>query len=44
MTTTTTETIVAPTIDIASVAGAGIVALIVGVAAGWFIGSRKRTA
>ena len=44
VTTATTVTREVPTMDIASVAGAGIVALIVGVAAGWFIGSRKKTA
>ncbi|MBS7633950.1 hypothetical protein KEJ34_00375 [Candidatus Bathyarchaeota archaeon] len=43
-TLTTTREVAVPTVDVASVAGAGIVALIVGVAAGWFIGSRKKTA
>jgi len=39
--TTTTETTV-PTMDITSVAGAGIVALVVGVAVGWLFASRKK--
>lgn len=39
--TTTTEKAV-PTMDITSVAGAGIVALIVGVAVGWLFASRKK--
>jgi len=29
--------------DVASVAGAGIVALIIGVAVGWFVGSKRKT-
>ena len=42
LTTTATTTATVPTMDVASVAGAGIVALIVGVAVGWFMGSRKK--
>jgi peptide/nickel transport system substrate-binding protein len=42
LTTTATTTATVPTMDVASVAGAGIVALIVGVAVGWFVGSRKK--
>jgi peptide/nickel transport system substrate-binding protein len=41
-TTTTTTTVTTPTMDITSVAGAGIVALIVGVAVGWLFASRKK--
>jgi hypothetical protein len=41
-TTIAAETITVPTLDVASVAGAGIVALIIGVAVGWFVGSRKK--
>jgi len=50
VTQTTTETQAAqtvtqsvPTMDVTSVAGAGVVALVVGVAVGWLVGSRKRT-
>jgi len=43
MTTTVTSEVTVPTIDVASVAGTGIVALIIGVVAGWFVGSRKKT-
>jgi hypothetical protein len=42
VTTTLTTTATVPTIDVASVAGAGIVALIVGVAVGWVVGSRRK--
>ncbi|MEM2702172.1 MAG: hypothetical protein QXR45_03300 [Candidatus Bathyarchaeia archaeon] len=43
VTTTFTIEVTVPTMDVASVAGASIAALIVGVAAGWVIGSRKKT-
>jgi len=38
--TTTTERVV-PTMDVTTVAGAGIVALVVGAIVGWLLGSRK---
>ena len=41
ITETSTTTVTAPTMDIASVAGAGIIALIVGVAIGWIVGSKR---
>jgi hypothetical protein len=41
-TTTTTTSVSVPTMDITSVAGAGIVALIVGVVVGWLVASRKK--
>jgi len=41
-TTTTTAQVTVPTMDVASVAGAGVVALIVGVVVGWLVGSRKK--
>lgn len=42
-TTTVTTQVQVPTMDVASVAGAGIIALIVGVAIGWAVGSRRKT-
>jgi len=41
-TSVTTSTVTVPTMDVASVAGAGIVALIVGVVVGWIVGARRR--
>jgi len=43
VTTTLTSEVAVPTMDVASVAGAGIVALIIGVAVGWFVGSKRKT-
>jgi len=40
---TVTETVTVPTMDVTSVAGAGVVALVVGVAVGWLVASRKRS-
>ncbi|HDO42066.1 MAG TPA: ABC transporter substrate-binding protein [Candidatus Bathyarchaeota archaeon] len=40
-TETATTTVTVPTMDVASVAGAGIIALIVGVAIGWIVGSKR---
>jgi len=40
---TVTSEVAVPTMDVASVAGAGIVALIIGVAVGWFVGSKRKT-
>ena len=40
---TVTSTATVPTMDVASVAGAGVVALIVGVVVGWLVASRKTT-
>jgi peptide/nickel transport system substrate-binding protein len=42
VTAATTETITVPTFDVASAGGVGIVALIVGVAVGWLVASRKK--
>jgi len=39
---TVTSEVAVPTMDVASVAGAGVVALIVGVAVGWVLGSRRK--
>jgi len=39
---TVTSEVAVPTMDVASVAGAGVVALIVGVAVGWVVGSRRK--
>jgi ABC-type transport system substrate-binding protein len=41
-TVTTATTVTVPTTDMASVAGAGVVALIIGVAIGWLVASRKK--
>jgi len=41
-TTTVTTEVQVPTVDVASVAGAGIIALIVGIAIGWIVGSRRK--
>jgi len=41
-TETTTTSVPVPTMDVTSVAGAGIVALIAGIVVGWLLGSRKR--
>jgi len=43
LTETVTSTATVPTMDVASVAGAGVVALIVGVVVGWLVASRKTT-
>jgi len=42
-TQTTTETETVTAMDVTSVAGAGVVALIVGVVVGWLVASRKKT-
>jgi len=39
---TVTETVSVPTMDVTSVAGAGVVALVVGVVVGWLVASRKK--
>lgn len=43
LTTTEVSTVSIPTIDVTSVAGIGIVALIVGVVVGWLVGSKRKT-
>jgi len=40
-TVTTTTTVSVPTMDVTTVAGAGVVALVVGVIVGWLVGSKK---
>jgi len=40
---TVTETVTVPTMDVTSVAGAGVVALVVGVVVGWLVASRKKS-
>ena len=42
VTETTTSEVSVPTMDVTSVAGAGVVALVVGVVVGWLVGSRKK--
>jgi len=43
VTETTTSEVSVPTMDVTSVAGAGVVALVVGVVVGWLVASRKKT-